>query len=250
LSPKRVIVIGGCHVIGFPVGERYSFVSGLLGQSSFSKKHLVTLPYVSVSRLSDTLESVGALRPQDLIILQLGNFETLAPMMFGKHDNLLAADQIGTPGPPSILSNEVFSTQVKSLLRLLGNGILFLVRLIIRQPAFSSQEFSRQLADPKISEALANAGEVVIIGALPTRVWFRNVYRKQANSVLRDFAARRNYAFVDYLHEVRSLRLKAITVDQIHLNVLGHILLAKAIVKIRKYEKTKTRIGYDKKSTI
>jgi hypothetical protein len=227
-----MVVLGGCHVKGFPVGELHSFVNALADWLHVSDKQNVIVSSVSVKRLHKTLESVGELGPQDLVLLQLGNFETLAPMMFGKPHNSNSVDEVAKSGAIGILASAGRFEQLRTaFVRSVGNGILFVIRELLRRPAFSASEFGGHLSDSRVHQSLSTAGVVVVIGALPTRVGVRNVYRRRANVQLSLFANRKNYVFVDYLYAVRRSPPSSITVDPIHLNVLGQSKLAEAVLK-------------------
>lgn len=236
LTINRMVVLGGCHVEGFPVGALHSFVNTLADWLHVADKQNVIVSSVSAKRLHKTLESVGALGPQDLVLLQLGNFETLAPMMFGKPHNANSVDEVAKPGAIGILASAGrFAQPLTALVRSAGNGILFVIREMLRRPAFSASEFGDQLKDSRIHKVLSKAGVVVVIGALPTRVSVRNVYRRRANVQLSLFAKRGNYVFVDYLLATESSPPSSITVDPIHLNVLGHSKLADATINVLQY---------------
>jgi hypothetical protein len=225
---NRVLVAGGCHVNGYLVGESNSFVSVLAARLGFSKQECVVIPQVVAKRLSAALDKVGTLCDDDLVILQLGSFETLAPLVFGRAHDSASVNQI--TGVSALESQAGPSLRLFiQLVRLSANFLLFVIRELINRPAFSTQEFARQISDPGISRALSRAGAVVVIGALPTRVWVRNIYRRRANAVLSRFAEQEKYAFIDYLEITGDAPVSTVTVDKIHLNENGHKILGEEI---------------------
>jgi len=245
LMINRMVVLGGCHVKGFPVGELHSFVNVLADWLHVSDKQHVIVSNVATKRLHKILESVGELGPQDLVLLQLGSFETLAPMMFGKPHNSNSVDEVAKPSTIGALaSTGRFAQPLTVFVRSVGNGIIFVIRELLRRPAFSASEFGGHLSDPRIQESLSTAGVVVVIGALPTRVGVRNVYRRRANVQLSLFANRKNYVFVDYLYAARRSPPSSITVDLIHLNVPGQSKLAEAVIKALMVSHSKEKLDF------
>jgi hypothetical protein len=231
MKVSRLIVLGGCHVNGYPVGQRNSFVSLLASQLGVPETECVVIPQVVVKRLSTALDKVGNLSDQDLVILQLGSFETLAPLVFGRVHDSASVNQI--TGVSALESRAGwFLRLLIPLVRLTGNILLFVIRELMNRPAFSTQVFGRQISDPVISRALSHAGVVVVIGALPTRVWVRNIYRRRANGVLARFAEREKFVFVDYFKITDGAPISAITVDPIHLNKNGHKILGEEIFSL------------------
>jgi hypothetical protein len=231
MKVSRLIVLGGCHVNGYPVGEKNSFVSLLARQLDVPKTECVVIPQVVAKRLSAALDKVGNLTDQDLVILQLGSFETLAPLVFGRVHDSASVNRI--TGVSALVSRAGWFLRLFILpARLIGNILLFVIRELISRPAFSTQVFARQISDPVISRALSYAGVVVVIGALPTRVWFRNIYRRRANAVLLRFAERENFVFVDYFKTIDGVPITAVTVDLIHLNKNGHKILGRKIYSL------------------
>lgn len=231
MNIDRLIVLGGCHVNGFPVGDQKSFVSLLVSQLGVSNKKCVVTPQVVAKRLGLALHQVGKLSDEDLVILQLGSFETLAPLVFRRVHNAASVSQ--STGISALESQAGwFLRWLIPLVRLAGNFLLFIFRELINEPAFSTQEFARQLSDPSISRALSQAGVVVVIGALPTRVLVRNIYRRRANSVLSQFARQRRYIFLDYFQAIEDAPISSVTIDPIHLNEKGHNILGKKIFSL------------------
>lgn len=230
---ERFIIFGGCHVKGFPLGESRSFVRLVSDRLGFSDENCVIVSGVSIKRLKSSLERVGTLGPQDLVLLQMGSFETLAPLMFGKPHDARSVDQLTQVGRLEFLSAAgPFARPLTWLVRAVGNTVLHVIRELLRRPAFSTAAFAEQLFDPEIRQALSKAGGVVIVGALPTRVRVRNVYRWRANAILRAFAKSGEHVFVDYLNATKHLKDSSITIDPIHLNDFGHVILAEEILKM------------------
>lgn len=231
MSINRLLVAGGCHVNGYLVGESNSFVSVLAARLGISKQECVVIPQVVAKRLSTALDKVGTLCQDDLVILQLGSFETLAPLVFGRRHDSASVDQI--TGVSALESQAgPFLRLLIQLVRLSANFLLFVIRELLNMPAFSTPEFARQISDPVISRALSRAGVVVVIGALPTRVWVRNIYRRRANAVLARFAEREKFVFVDYFKITNGEPISAVTVDPIHLNKNGHKILGEKIYSL------------------
>lgn len=213
---------------GYLVDESNSFVSVLADRLSITKQECVIIPQVVAKRLDRALDKVGALRNDDLVILQLGSFETLAPLVFGRVHDSASVNQITGVSALESRAGWILRSFIQ-LVRSTGNFLLFVIREAINRPAFSTQEFARQISDTRISEALSHAGAVVVIGALPTRVWVRNIYRRRANAALLRFAEHEKYVFVDYFKVTKGMPISAVTVDPIHLNKKGHKILGEEI---------------------
>ena len=228
---NRVLVAGGCHVNGYLVGESNSFVSVLAARLGISKQECVVIPQVVAKRLSTALDKVGTLCDDDLVILQLGSFETLAPLVFGRVHDSASVNQITGVSALETQAGPCLRLFIQ-LVRLSANFLLFVIRELINRPAFSTQEFAKQISDPGISRALSRAGAVVVIGAFPTRVWVRNIYRRRANAVLSRLAEQEKYVFVDYFKLIDGAPISTITVDAIHLNENGHKILAEKIFSL------------------
>src|ERR1700712_1775201 len=77
LKKLRVLVAGGCHVVGYPIGEKHSFVNVTkqilaLGGICCEMDAMGRTP---VTRRDQLVERLKAQRP-DILVLQLGNYET------------------------------------------------------------------------------------------------------------------------------------------------------------------------------
>jgi hypothetical protein len=228
---KRIIAIGGCHVTGYLVGESNSFVSVLAARLGLSKEECLVVSHVMGKRLDTALYNAGKLYDEDLVILQLGGFDTLAPFVFGRAHTTKSVDQNGRFSA-LLCRAGWFPRSLFQIVRLIGNSLLFVIRELINKPAFSTKEFARQIFAPSISQSLSHAGVVIVVGAFPTRDWVRNIYRRRANALLSRFAIEKNYIFIDYLKATGDVPRHQITVDAIHLNKDGHKILGMQIFQI------------------
>lgn len=78
----EIAVLGGCHIVGHPIGPAYAFP--LLLSEMLGGEVVARVPHLQFVRLPEHLADIGALRPSH-VVLQFGNFEILASFRYLMH---------------------------------------------------------------------------------------------------------------------------------------------------------------------
>ena len=74
-KPHHIVIAGGCHVNGFPIGGALSFVRVMLQSDPCADPF--TIAPINLRNCTSLLSHLRE-HPADMLILQLGNYETLA----------------------------------------------------------------------------------------------------------------------------------------------------------------------------
>jgi hypothetical protein len=77
MKQVEIVVLGGCHVIGYPIGNKEAFPT-LLGDL-LQGKVVRQVPYLKFTHLSEQLPLLHELQPSH-VVLQLGNYEFTASL--------------------------------------------------------------------------------------------------------------------------------------------------------------------------
>jgi hypothetical protein len=77
MKQVEIVVLGGCHVVGYPIGNNEAFPT-LLGDL-LQGKIVRQVPYLKFTHLPEQLPLLTELRPSH-VVLQLGNYEFTASL--------------------------------------------------------------------------------------------------------------------------------------------------------------------------
>lgn len=233
-TPDRswnILFAGGCHVIGYPVGEDRSFPS-LVRQSLAASGVTATihrLAYLPLSRPSRLADECAAVRP-DLVVFQLGHFELSGRLSaylmsaLGRRVREHSKSSSMTPACP-IASPVLFEwkSELKAALdRVLGH------------PLVDFDRFEHSLG--KMAAVLANSpgARALLLTPLPCADPLSLYYRRASRAAFGRAAAARGFDFVDVLEcgphrRPRRFGPDEFYFDAIHLGAAGHVAVANAV---------------------
>lgn len=258
-SANEVLVIGGCHVTGWKIGDSPCFWSGAANYWSDGRRttrhgHASFPKVVKILRNHD-IDPYGT-----LLILQMGNFEAqelaIVRPFLGRVKKLFTRSA-NVPsnfspeaenGEPNVLSRK---SEVKLLIT---GGILLCIESIM-------PKMYRKKRIDRISERLmamfdhvlaSNPRETIVLSTFPTASPVHNFYRKTLNRIMRVQAEDRGFTYIDVftvLKDARSsgeLPTRSLFADGVHLAARGHALLSKAITDQLDTELVANRYAFGK----
>lgn len=239
---SNVLVIGGCHVTGWQIGESPRFWSEAAddwnggsgadchGPSSLKKS--IEFLQEDDTKLSDTL-----------LIIQLGNFEassisTINPAVksiVGKLKKSSVASKVTLPtracaAPPALAW--------KLSMKIAAKGAL----LLALEWLFSSDGRNSALAAlqdnfVRLFDIVKNREPkvVIVLSTFPTASPVINFYRQQLNHVVENIAISRSFIYIDVFHVLRMAaenkahHYRSLFADGFHLSAAGHALISEEI---------------------
>jgi len=143
----HIVIAGGCHVNGWPIGGASSFVQVMLQPDPFADPS--TIAPINLRNCSSLLWHLHQ-QPTDLVILQLGNYETLASIKkhirsvlhLSKQTHYTESSSDGQLDPDT-----VFSTTLLWRLRVLSKQIYGRSLGHTHPPLFDAVSFRHHVKD-------------------------------------------------------------------------------------------------------
>ena len=255
LEPRRhIVVAGGCHVYGWPIGDLFSFIHVGLGATPH-----VTLSTVAPLNLRNYPRLLEHLRqqPADVLILQLGNYETMGsiPEHFratfhigpssrsSDSKSKTIASDVGIPVKP----DAVFLPSTTWRLRVLVKQVYSLAATNLNSPLFDAEDFRLRCEEmlTAISESAPNGPRhIIFLSPIPCADHLIRRNRSHAAEIVREVCRETASHFrpkLHYLdsaealgigHRTRQLFAVGIFADDLHLNRRGHHLLGSALAPL------------------
>lgn len=226
----RILFAGGCHVVGYPVGEAASFpeiVRRRLEASGISLE-LRKLAYLKLTHAAK-LEAACSDCAPDLLVLQLGHFELSRPLSQYLR-SILPFGRRNAAG-----------TRSESPVYLVGHGWPFRIRAaakeaidsILGHPLVDFAQFESQL-NALLQQAERWAPpEVILLSPLPCVDPLSMYYRRRATAIMRRVAARHGTQFLDLMSSFSDCGVgpEAHFFDAVHLGAHGHRVIGAAIAE-------------------
>jgi lysophospholipase L1-like esterase len=229
----RILVAGACHVDGYRVGREAGFPACL--QDRLRRRNwaveMKTMSLISIKELSLVADVCKASRP-DVLILQLGNFESV--QLFQKATSRLGLRKVKhglRRHPPKIADVPEYDDQAVPV----GSApVGFGTRLIMTAKDLADTVLGRCLLDSSALEATLRRGlallaplpisATVMLSPLPCLDPMTLRYRRQVGKVMKRCANVVAAAYVDLLDGTWSS--PALHWDHTHLGTAGHRRLA------------------------
>jgi len=211
---KKIIIFGGCHVSGYPIGESLSFVEKLRNHNYNITAHSHVL-----MRDTDTILREITSGNYSCVIFQLGNYEFPRPI----RKKIVEAISTYSAEMSHFASagNYKFSALkiiVDKIFSFWGAGLA--VRLFdIRNLACLLEKMKDNFH-----------GEVIFFSPIPSKDPWVNYSRQKGSLVMKNIATSQGYAFLDIKQEFLKFPLKDFFHDAYHLNTDGHTVLAEMII--------------------
>jgi lysophospholipase L1-like esterase len=245
--PFHIVVAGGCHLYGWPIGDTSSFIRVML--SSAPTATLSTLAPVNLRNCSALIPLIR-LQPADVVILQLGNYETLASikkhlrsvLRFRRSAQSRQESDIGIQLEPDTnfqstptWRRRIFYKQIYS--KSLGH---------MSPPLFDSEAF--RLHHTQVLTELQSETHaprlIVALSPIPCADHLIRHYRSQAAEILRQVCSNlppHPTSQVHFFDSAQALGIDGrnietlaagIFADDLHLNRRGHLLLGNALASV------------------
>jgi hypothetical protein len=229
----RILVAGGCHVFGYPIGESKSFAAVLERELSPLADVQLTCLRASLKYSSVILETL-AVSPADVLILQLGNLE--CPVHVRRHLRQQMHKPAGhVGGHIEVPSNAVFVPSLCSRLKSLARTLYSWLAIALGKPLFDPNGFTAAYAAMLDQIAEAGVTTVIAISPLPCVDPMHMRYRLRGAQLIRQVAESRSMLCLDSAEALGGP--KASQAPQLHCHVLhlgrqGHQLLGEALAAL------------------
>ena len=195
MQKHTLLVLGGCHIKGYPYKEEDSFVLKIDKFKDFQVKLESTFPIKRLVKRLDLLNGI------DHVMLQLGHYETnysLSDFLFGK--------RIAKKSESSI--NEVVMDNATILSHTYTFGIRFyfleIVKLILQfirdlsgKSLFDSKSIEKNLEDYFSRLNSHHIKNVTVLSAFYCPSFSTNIYRKRLNKILHNKSLKYGYQYLD-----------------------------------------------------
>lgn len=238
---RKLVVIGGCHVVGYLVGQENGFVQHLARQMQASA--VQALPHVGIKKVDTVAASLQHSRAR-FVVLQLGNFEFSASWKqllqstlglpkflrrsFKSETSEVAASELTgisteASGPAAAATvTPAVALSLSDWIRVIVGGLLYVVSwLVFRKYQKQFTELNSLIEQhPRVT--------FVCLSPFPALATAHNRLRRLGGWLLR-----RRVTQTPNLHWVDTfdtLNREDLFLDGIHLNQQGHRVLAEQII--------------------
>lgn len=221
----RMLVAGGCHVAGYPIGEEYSFVNVAKHILAARKVEAQTItmgrtPVTHATRLAEAIETH---RP-DVLVLQLGNYETTAT--FKQYfRRVLGLTKKVDSNVSTLAADAEFPGEVKWRLKC---RVKLWMDLLLRHQLVQVPAVARLLAMTFDHVALTRVPHVIVLSPLPCADPLYMRYRRELAGLFERESAARNFTYVDLLETPGEAKFFA---DATHLNRKGQHWVGQAVAR-------------------
>jgi len=209
-QPKRLAIIGGCHVAGYLVGTESSFAT-LISSPEYEVNKFAYMNTGSQSKIQDALDHQAF----DSVFFQLGNYEcppskSKKKTKGSKLSN--SATQVKAP---------LFSPRTKYLFKRVIHPLLQLAGKDISMRKNFRLEYSNRIEEAKQS----GCKQIVLLSPFPSRDKWTRFCRARASRLIRALAIQTGVEYLDIWDSISS----TMYADDFHLNELGHQQVANRI---------------------
>lgn len=189
----RILVAGGCHVVGFPAGVGDALTGILERELSERGVSIQTLgvPYVKLTHVDKVLTQCRSFRP-DVIVLQLGHFELSRTL--GTHlRKVLNRRPDSKEGTPTDLTGSVDNAYLFH-----ARGVLKMcLDWFLRHPLVDFALLHSQLNQFLTSLRQGQCLEILLLSPLPCADPLFMSYRMSASRIFEQVARSHDCAFMD-----------------------------------------------------
>lgn len=230
-NPLKILVIGGCHTVGYPMGKEFGFplqLSVLLYEKNIDHE-LAIEPYLTLNKPGRLREALTKHKP-DILLLQCGHYEFIVESFIRR---LLKKKQSRSSDnkTPSLerknTSQAAFRPdpryQLLQLIKQIGN---LLVGYSLLNKTFWKEKTNQFFSVIKEE----NINSVFILEPFHTQNKITNRYRSIGAGILKRTADHFGYSYLNGINQrIRQKLGKNFTIDEAHLNVEAHSIVADTI---------------------
>jgi hypothetical protein len=249
---SEILIAGGCHVEGWPVGDEFSF--GVIAAQAIGAEPKL-LGYISLRNPSKLIEYLRRQRRPDILVLQLGNYE--APIPIQKHFRAVlklkpkrkpdggqtASSEPGQATSPGMTKRpaipvppeRTFQPNWKWHAHMRLKQVYAAAGQVTRPQLFDAEDMRRRLRSVFEHLAPLEIPQVVALAPLPCPDPMARNFRRAAGLVFRQECERAGVVYLDSFSvlgygNVRPRRDFDIYSDAHHLNAVGQRMLADALI--------------------
>lgn len=241
-SANEVLIIGGCHVTGWRIGDSPCFWSGAANYWSDGRR-TTRYGHASFDKAVRLLQGSDVDPYGTLLILQIGNFEAqeiaivrpfisrMAKFLSRAKNILRKLPKQEDPGEVTVLSKN------NELKLLIAGGILLALEIFIPD-LFRKKRISRisDRLERLLDVVLAlNVQRTIVLSTFPTASPAHNFYRSKLNTAMHIQAEKRGFTYIDVFAVLEDAKSSGKSIagplfaDGAHLTARGHALISKAI---------------------
>jgi hypothetical protein len=215
IGPVRILIAGGCHVVGFPKGEGKS-LTGLLEAQLKARGlsvEILGLPYVKLTHAKKVMTLCADFNP-DVLVLQIGHFElsqTLSAYLRG----ILDGQESGNKGSGS---SELTGEVGYAGLFYMRAALKLCIDWCLRHPLVDFTLFREQLRQFLSAMADRPLPLTVLLSPLPCADPLFMAYRRRAGSILKRAAKDHHSVFLDLLPTLPPGRQRRFGLDELSYN--------------------------------
>lgn len=224
----QVLFAGGCHVVGYPIGEAAAFPAAV--KQSLQARGVVLemnrLAYIKLTHAAKLRDACAQYRP-DILVLQLGHFELSRPLSQYLRARLSSGREPAARSGSEPPANPILRPR---LFRVIA-GIKKMIDSALGQPLVDFARFEAQLHEFLVETKRWAPPDVILLSPLPCADALSMRYRRRAASIMQRLAASHGIQFLDLLsaHPGWSFGAAGSFYDAIHLGEHGHLHVASAI---------------------
>lgn len=216
----RILFAGGCHVVGYPVGEQYAYphvVARHLAASNITCRSL-SLSHIALHHPERVVTACHEFQP-DMLVLQLANYElgnTLGAYLLSRLGFKLKKEPNSSLTDVPVVTRRRYTvrSRFKQLIDvILGHPLVDLAPIEVKYEAF-------------IAATAKCAGYVLLASPTPCADPVAQFYRLRALPMVEALAARHNCAYANLVDlgpaaEQRTVGREMFFSDAIHLGIAG-----------------------------
>lgn len=250
----HVVVAGGCHVYGWPIGDPFSFIR--VGLSATPHATFSTVAPLNLRNYRVLLKHLYE-QPADVLILQMGNYETMGSIpnhfrktfSIGRRSGSPSSNSKSTSGDAQIPlePDAVFLPSTTWRLRILAKQVYSLAASGLNQPVFDAEDFRlrcREILTALSESAATRPRHIIFLSPIPCADHLIRRHRSHAAEIVREVCGevapdiRPKLYFLDSREALgisrrsRQLFAAGIFADDTHLNRRGHHLLGSALASL------------------
>lgn len=241
---RKLVVVGGCHVVGYLVGQENGFVQHIARRLQASA--VQALPHVGIKKVDKVASSLQESRAK-FVVLQLGNFEFSAswkqllqstlglPKFLRRSGGKKSSAASPVPAGAEAIGEQATAEQapghhlaptaaltLSDWFRVVVGGVLYVVSWLI------FRKYQRQISE--LNSLIEQHPRVtfVCLSPFPALAQAHNKLRRLGGWLLRRRVTQQpNLHWVDTFD---TLNREDLFIDGIHLNEQGHRILAEQII--------------------
>lgn len=227
-----ILVVGGCHVLGYPIGASLGFpdqLAALLTDTAGDPISLASIGHLKLSHGPKVFETVRRLRPE-ILILQVGHFElTNGGSSYSTKKLALSGSRSASKNPHKLAKNR-FQTATGRLIWHVRCAVKDLANRFLSRWKVDLQQLETEF-NCFLYEIAQCSCRVILLSPLPCADPIFDGLRRQAGSCFKSVASR--YPEVEYLDVLKDPFLTRSGfepfLDGTHLSADGHFRLAQLL---------------------